>query len=174
MVKKLKKWRDNLSYEQANAIFWSVEKVILVCGLILGIVSVFDVMQLKWIPIEDVVVFAFAGGLLFFILDVLLLVRLNGLLQLDDKEREAKAQDLKKFYCETFEKKTEVVYKGKEAPEGDAGEMYWDMKHCEDPHFFAQWQEDESIYLELEDGDQLVRSYDIGNMHLFDNHFKIN
>ena len=90
MVEKLKKWRDNLSYEQANAIFWSVQKVILVCGLIFVIVSVFDVTQLKWIPIEDVVLFLFAGGLLFFILDVLLSVLLNGLLQLDDKEWKAK------------------------------------------------------------------------------------
>ncbi len=174
MVEKLKKWRDNLSYEQANAIFWSVQKVILVCGLIFVIVSVFDVTQLKWIPIEDVVLFLFAGGLLFFILDVLLSVLLNGLLQLDDKEWKAKEQNLRKIYCETFEKKTEVMYKEEKEPAGDAGEMYWDMKHCEDPHFFAQWQEDESIYLELEDGDQFVRSYDIGNMHFFDNHFKIN
>lgn len=40
------------------------------------------------------------------------------------------------------------------------GELYWDNKHCEDPHWFAKWQDDQ-IYVELKDNDKKIRDWNM-------------
>lgn len=170
MVKKFEEWRNGLTYEKANATLMSVLMIILVIGIVFG------VTQLQLQPIEEIIQYVLIVGISILIFEIEIWLFLGRFLQVDAKKEKLKRQELRKIYSETFKKKTEIEikYKGKEAPAGDAGEFYWDMKHCEEPHFWAQWQEEEeNIYLELKDGVEHVRNWTISNIHFFDRYFDI-
>ncbi len=106
---------------------------------------------------------AFIEALLVVILIIMLIIYTADFF--NDKAKK------KRYNCykEKLEEFTEVFFKDEfQKPDGDAGEFYWDMKHCVAPRWFAKWQEDEKIYVVLKDGDEKVRDYRIGNLSFFD------
>lgn len=156
MREKFKKWRNKLTLKQkviisiAGIIIYALLYCYCECLLKNDSTTMFvrAIAALVHVISEIIII--------LFILCVIICPPVAILLIQGDKR-------LLKLYEEKLSKDqfTEVLFKSEiQIPEGAAGELYWDMKHCAAPQWFAKWQDEEDkIDLVLKDNGKIVRTW---------------
>lgn len=149
MVKKFKEWWNQLTSKQQVI-------MLVIIGIVDVVLLYLCIMNLES---SDSVGISFIGCLgltilLCFLIFNLLSIIVGQILKAKDEKL------LKRYEGKLSQDEiTEVFFKSEiQAPPGRAGEWYWDNKHCEEPHWFAKWQDDQ-IYVELKDNDKKVRDW---------------
>lgn len=160
MIKKLKKWRDNLTVSQAHKIMWRVgiiTETIITLSFILNWKQITKNLQ---IPI----------GLFWLMSSVMMImtIELGIVLVLGVEEKELNLE-MEETTSKLKEDKFTEIYL-KRGPRCDVSKIILDGYDAHEKRYFAKKEED-GIYVIMKEADTIIKDYHIRNCSFFDYHF---